>query len=317
MKTKVEHALVKEPHHTVEGHEKDHEHGGSPGDGAHNMVPRTMVHGHDDAPHKEEPFPLCSGDAQSPIDIPVAEVATGSGTDTIAHHMKYHAIGERQIHNNGHNEQVNGDFGELYLPDGTYEVKQFDFHFPSEHSVNGKLAAGEIHIVHQRKGSNGTDDLAVVAILLQEEKDLGEHFSAKDRAVELNFLRQLGYGARVPGKDEKQDIDGKVDLNVFSKEFSGPFYHYKGSLTTPPCSQTVHWYILQRPAAVQADMIETFKANFPSPANNRPVQPLNGRKIVYSEVSLDAAEFREKAAKSSSCRIGRLIGLLLPFALSW
>merc|ERR1712046_204593 len=61
---------------------------------------------------------------------------------------------------------VEGKFGTMFLHNGKYQVLQFHFHFPSEHTIKGKPFAGELHIVFQREGSTGTDDLAFVAIML-------------------------------------------------------------------------------------------------------------------------------------------------------
>lgn len=286
------------------------EHGGSPGEGGGHMVPRAHVDNHTDVSHpqhwtysapgewgKIEEYPECKGDGQSPINIESADVLTEEGKQNkgyLAEHMKYIALKERSIGNNGHNLQVNGHFGNLTLPDGEYEVKQFSFHFPSEHKVNGKLAAGEIHIVHQKRGSNGTDDLAVIAILL-EVNDL---VTSAEGKRELAFLSNLGFGARLPKEQEDLPVPGEVDFGAFHRLFGAGFWHYKGSLTTPPCSETVHWYVLQHAAQVAPKMVESFKALFPSPQNNRPVQPLNQRRVVFSEVAV-AGEFEGKADEAA------------------
>merc|ERR1712190_206754 len=89
--------------------------------------------------------------------------------------LSYKPLEKQEIFNNGgKNVQVNGGFGTFKLPDGEYEVKQFHFHFPAEHEVDGKLAAGELHIVHQRKGASGTDGLAVVGIVLDQQNNAPE-----------------------------------------------------------------------------------------------------------------------------------------------
>merc|ERR1712107_690716 len=181
------------------------------------------------------------------------------------------------FNNGGKNVQVNGGFGTFKLPDGDYEVKQFHFHFPSEHEVDGKLAAGELHIVHQKKGSSGTDGLAVVGIVLDQQSNAAE-------TPETKFLNQLGFGTELPGKNSKTTVAEPLDLNSFANEFAGGFYHYTGSLTTPPCAEKVHWYVCQKTVPVNKAVVDSFKARFPE--NNRPVQPLNTRKLVASSLSV-------------------------------
>mmetsp|Transcript_10859 Transcript_10859/g.20208 ORF Transcript_10859/g.20208 Transcript_10859/m.20208 type:complete len:421 (+) Transcript_10859:148-1410(+) len=241
-------------------------------------------------PNWDEDFEACGSAAQSPVDIRFNDVTYGPKEERqqgLLQFMKYKKLEDREVVNHGHNVQVNGLFGDLELPDGTYEVKQFHFHFPSEHAINGQLAAGEMHIVHQRKNATGTEELAVIGVLLQQPWVLGEFNVSKEDHPELSFLDQLKFGTPdLPKEKEELKVNGQVDLSAFAKQFSGPFFHYYGSLTTPPCSRTVHWYVMQTPSIVTNEMIASFKAIFPSPGNNRPLTPLNGRAIRYSVVAL-------------------------------
>jgi carbonic anhydrase len=52
-------------------------------------------------------------------------------------------------------------------------------------------------------------------------------------------------------------------------------YNYEGSLTTPPCTEGVNFYILKTPVDISKKQV----MDFPFKRNARPVQPLNGRKI--------------------------------------
>jgi len=237
-------------------------------------------------------FPDCAGTAQSPIDFGEKTVsASGELPETLEVSYEAFPAAGVKVTNNGHSIQVNGAFGELKLPDGVYKVLQFHFHCPSEHSVAGKLFPCEMHIVHQKVGSSGTDDLAVVAVLMEEWTHLG---SAEDAGVQLQFLRRIGFGKTLPAEGEEIDIDGEqpIDLGVvFGKELIGHYWHYRGSLTTPPCSQSVHWYVLQDAAAISRKMIASMKALFPEPANNRPVQALNGRTVFGDFEEIGDGEF--------------------------
>lgn len=294
-----------------------HEHGGGPGEENGKMVPRTHVHGKLDADkHKEfhwsyarpeiwgDGYDNCDGTSQSPINVVTSELAsTGKTLDVLLDHMEYVALSDRILINHGHNVQVNGLFGKLRLSDGVYQAKQFHFHFPSEHEVDGKLAAGEIHIVHQKEGAKGTEALAVIGILLDE---------GSPSNAQLAFFQNLGFGKHLPEENVEYNIADPVDLNSFKDQFAGGFFHYDGSLTTPPCSQTVHWYVLEKRAQVTKDMVETFKSLYPSPSNNRPVQPLNGRKIVHSKLDLQESAQQSGAFFHSPC-LGMLAGILVSF----
>lgn len=281
----------------------DEEHGGRPGKGGKPMVPRTheeekAVHKHDwtyqDPESWEKEYFACGGKLQSPVNI-VSSKAVHGGKERLA--LSYSPLEGRHLDNNGHNVQVNGEFGNLTLPDGVYEVKQFHFHFPSEHSVDGELATAEMHIVHQKVGSVGTDDLAVVGVLFQVNKTMTDTASRP----EIAFMRQVGFsGAGLPKAKTALLIKDAVDLHAsFAKELNGPFWHYEGSLTTPPCSETVKWFVLENRAPVTVGMLAHFKAMFPDPANNRPVQALHTRKVVESEVK-DPNDVKSGASQSSA-----------------
>jgi carbonic anhydrase len=236
----------------------------------------------------ENEFPNCAGTAQSPIDIMTNTTATGSGA-VLSESTSYDTIGPYawlKLLNNGHSLELDADFGILNLPDGDYEAKQLHFHFPSEHQIDGVLAAGEMHVVHQRKGASGTDGMAVLAIMLHENDQL-------DPKV-LNFFNALGFSARLPTEETELELPVGLTFNlgdVFAPQIGGKFYHYEGSLTAPPCSESVHWYVLQTPAGVGKAMVNNFKSLFPPPANSRPVQPLNGRAVIVSDLATSSSEF--------------------------
>jgi carbonic anhydrase len=58
----------------------------------------------------------------------------------------------------------------------------------------------------------------------------------------------------------------------------GRYHHYKGSLTTPPCSEGVRWFVLSQPITMSAAQIQKFEAA--AAPNARPVQPLNSRLMI-------------------------------------
>jgi carbonic anhydrase len=234
----------------------------------------------------------CKGDAQSPINLEVP-AGTPAADATVLSVMKYQKLpgSGLKLQNTGHAVQVDGNFGTLSLPDGEYEAKQFHFHFPSEHEVKGVAMVGEMQIVHQKVGANGTDDLAVISILFDYIGKLG---FTKQTGRELAFLRGLGFGKGLPKEEEMALIsNSEIDLaGVFEHSLSGPYWHYQGSLATPPCSETVHWYVMEERAAISPRMLRDFKDHFPDPMNNRPVQRINGRKVAQSALSVDDSEFQ-------------------------
>lgn len=198
----------------------------------------------------------CSaGGQQSPIDIVSAIVAPQPA-------LKITWIKRPdKIVNNGHTIQV--DFAEgdkLRFGSRSYVLKQFHFHHPSEHFVEGKRFAMEAHFVHA-----ATDGLAVVGVLM---------IAGKPNAVFKKIVSTMPTeeGPAVPA-------DPAIDPSRLLP-MQRAYYHYEGSLTTPPCSETVDWIVLAHPIEVDEADIAGFAKLYP--ANARPVQKLDRRFILSS-----------------------------------
>lgn len=216
-----------------------------------------------------------SGHSQSPIDIESSDVRGtnqwkldyGNTALKVAHneHMD-------EIIDNGHTIQVSVDEGSTFtFGDNTYELKQFHFHTPSEHQVDGKNLPMEMHMVHQ------SDDgaLAVVSVLFQEGETPNENIA---KLIE-HMPTKAGDSKHLP--DVVLELDGHMPGDHFG-------YAYSGSLTTPPCSEDVQWLVLGDMLTVTADQIEAFSSVIGP--NNRPVQDLNGRVVEASDLVENVSE---------------------------
>jgi carbonic anhydrase len=199
-------------------------------------------------------YALCStGKAQSPIDI-----VDPKDTDLANIEINYHPMSPMKIVNNGHTIQVVVDPGNTLTLDGVeYELLQFHFHQPSEHLIAGEHQPLEMHLVHKTAEGNTT----VLGVLLKEGSG-GEPFAP----IFSNLPTEVG---------TEQTIDVTVNLIDLLPE-SRITYRYEGSLTTPPCTEGVHWLVFTEPAEISAEQIAT-AAKFKT--NARPVQPLNGRTV--------------------------------------
>jgi carbonic anhydrase len=197
----------------------------------------------------------CSGKAQSPIDI------AGAAAEDLANIVFDYQPSKIKIQNNGHTVQVDYDPGSSIELDGTrYELAQFHFHAPSEHTIAGKAADAELHLVH--KTADGKQ-LAVVGVLIENGAE-----NPAFATVWENIPAEAG---------EAQAVAAEVDAEaMLPAELTT--YRYDGSLTTPPCTEGVEWNVMTTPIQMSEAQLAAFTALFEG--NNRPVQALGERVLV-------------------------------------
>jgi carbonic anhydrase len=192
------------------------------------------------------------GSAQTPIDV-----ANAVDADLADPEFDY-AVKSATVINNGHTIQANATEGNSMTVDGaSTPLKQIHFHAPSEHTINGKSAAAEVHFVHK------TDDgvISVVGVMIIE--------GAEANAAWQPYVDAL---TTAEGSETPVEMDWSAMLPA-----AHTTYRYSGSLTTPPCTEGVNWFLMTEPVSLSADQIAAFTAAYEG--NNRPVQPLNDREI--------------------------------------
>lgn len=210
-----------------------------------------------------------SGKSQSPVDLTPANAKGDSSIVKLAYNMTalrmthYEQVDD--IIDNGHTIQISVvEGGSLTTTKDNYELKQFHFHTPSEHTLDGKHYPMEVHFVHQSKAGN----LAVIGMFVEEGADNTE------LAKLLNHL-PAAKGESVHRPD--------VTLNPAAHLPSElPSLNYSGSLTTPPCSEGVEWFVHRHPRSAGKAQIAAIAERIGS--NNRPVQPINGREQAKVDV---------------------------------
>jgi carbonic anhydrase len=217
-----------------------------------------------DAPGKwgdlEPAFRTCSvGSQQSPIDIG-ATIKAQLGPLRITWENKVDTIV-----NTGHGIRVAmGDTSSSVLAvgdGGNYRLVQFHFHHPSEHLIGGKSFPMEVHFVH----ANAAGALAVIGVMMT---------TGKANAV---------FNKIVSTMPEKEGPAVKADAAINPNGLlpaTRTYYRYEGSLTTPPCSETVDWLLLTDPIQVAEADVARFAKLYP--LNARPVQKANRRFVLRS-----------------------------------
>ena len=209
-------------------------------------------------------FAMCDeGRHQSPIDI---NVTTPKSLDEIV--FSYQPSSTDPL-NNGHTVEVQYDPGSYVEIEGKrYDLIQYHFHDPSEHTYKGKHYTGELHLVHQHIDG----EFAVIGVLYTIGK-----FNPTAELFLQNFPVHTG---------TQTHIDRNINVAEFLPSTS-QYYQYEGSFTTPPCSEGVHWFIMQGLAEIsqqQWDRVQTLIVQGHQEKKvNRPTQPLNGRPVYLRE----------------------------------
>ena len=209
-------------------------------------------------------FELCgSGVEQSPIDltgaveIEDAGIERRLGTEVLTFEQRARVM---DLVDNGHTIQITNDVPmALDMGDVHYEMVQFHFHSPSEHTIDGEHAPLEVHMVH--KSADG--ELAVIGVLVEG----GEH----------DFLWDPIIGALPDGPGDERHLED-LDLDMSElRPLPRRYYRYQGSLTTPPCSEGVEWIVMADKRQISPEQMAAMVAHLHD--NNRPVQPLGDRRI--------------------------------------
>jgi carbonic anhydrase len=200
-------------------------------------------------------FLLCEhGVNQSPIDIQRTIDAELPTIDFI-----YSGQAESVI-NNGHTLQVNVAPGSyMRIGEERYDLMQFHFHSPSEHHLRGESFPLEGHFVHQ----SAEGQFAVTAVMFR----LGEKHQD---------LARLGTASTIKtGEANPIELDmSQIKLHPSQREY----FRYSGSLTTPPCTEGIAWFILKMAGHISQEQVDRFIRMIGEDA--RGIQPQNARIVV-------------------------------------
>lgn len=201
------------------------------------------------------------GQKQSPININTKEVVRTQWNGTL---QFQYSCPDLKLKNTGREIEIEccDRSNKLVLAQQEYELKEFHFHTPSEHAVDLHAYPVEMHLVHEKLGN--PSKVVVVAVLI----NLGE---------ENPFLELIASNLpEQPGCEIKVNNSDVSVLKLLPKTHN--FYYYCGSLTTPPCTEHIHWIVLEETVFASVSQISRLSSVFPF-FNVRPIQPTNNRLV--------------------------------------
>ncbi|KAL3275450.1 hypothetical protein HHI36_020210 [Cryptolaemus montrouzieri] len=210
-----------------------------------------------------EIFPAASGNYQSPVDIKPVDLKDLSCNKRLE--WKYTPENATDVTNTGHGWKVGIKQGGSSLSGGplksTYELAQFHCHWGetddqgSEHTIDGKTFAGELHLVHWNSSKYPTfeeaakhhDGFCVLGLFLKS--------GAKNEELE-KVIAELN---KIEYKDQKTSVSPIDPTNLLPKNGGCGYYTYQGSLTTPPCLECVIWIVFKEPIEVSPEQLKAFR----------------------------------------------------------
>jgi carbonic anhydrase len=161
--------------------------------------------------------------------------------------FNYNILKKAKLENVGYTLKLKENLGSVTAFNGnfkeTYYGEEFHFHNPSEHTFNGMHYPLEMHIVHKSKSQGIEDTHCVLAIYFQLTSEKNEFLGS----LNLKDLSEI----------ESLNLHGFVE-----KVGTQSMYMYKGSLTTPPCTECVQWVSLNNAQNISEEQLQLFKDHF-------------------------------------------------------
>ncbi|KAM9487734.1 carbonic anhydrase 14 [Clarias gariepinus] len=249
-------------------------------------------------------FPDCGGSSQSPINVDTSKTVYDPSLPRIRL-LGYEQYGHVPftLSNNGHTVVMllPSWMGLSGLP-WQFSAVQLHLHWGngvgvatgSEHSIDEQSASAELHVVHYNSElySNYTEaktqgnGLAVFSVLIEEGEKNNKAYA--NIFNYLNRIRYLGQKVLIPA----------FDVGTLLPRDLNQYFRYSGSLTTPPCHQSVLWTVFVETVKIshsQLMKLETVlyssrPGSNPKPLqdNYRTTQPLNNRTVLSSFIPVSA-----------------------------
>ncbi|RLN97022.1 hypothetical protein BBJ28_00020446 [Nothophytophthora sp. Chile5] len=226
-------------------------------------------------------YASCGGSSQSPIDLSTYDADASDDCDVKDSAVPLSFSGDcvsfslEPSHGGLKWGATSSDSCKVHKGETTYSLLQFHMHVMSEHTVDGYQYDAEAHFVHQEDGG---DNLLVIGVFL-EEQELDDQ-QKKPNAWMNSVWHSLNH------MNETVHVHHPYAALLLKRIAHGDVFNYAGSLTTPPCSEIVDWWVVGTPLKVQAGALDPLNAILEQMEatddgeNARATQSLNGRTVV-------------------------------------
>ncbi|XP_041863438.1 carbonic anhydrase 4a [Melanotaenia boesemani] len=234
----------------------------------------------------------CGGTKQSPINIVTRKTLKDERLTPLLFE-NYQHIFQSTIKNNGHSVEVgvphHSTISGGNLPN-TYKAVQFHLHWGnkggpgSEHTIDGEQYPMELHIVHMKvhytdlnTALRDPEGVAVLGFFYEKSNSVNRKYEP--------IISTLQSIAATNGNSSLRSIS--LAQLIPSEQNLTSYYRYKGSLTTPGCTESVIWTVFENTIPLSNEQLIAFSElqfhdGRPMVGNFRPVQPLNGRQVYHS-----------------------------------
>lgn len=204
-----------------------------------------------------EEFSSCGeGRQQSPINL------TRKHARPLKHALTFAYEDLRgEVVNNGHSIMLRFTEAPYVEMGGTrFFLRQLHFHAKSEHALEGLFYPAELHVVHESKAK----ELLVLGFLLEIDDEVFDRFG---------FFQSL---PKVGESRPSQTIKLKKLV-----DYSGSHFYYRGSLTTPPCTENVRWVVFDKHIKLSSAQLRSFESLYSN--NYRPLMPVQDHQLFHVE----------------------------------
>jgi carbonic anhydrase len=240
----------------------------SPAYPANNAEPAKKMQAH----HADSPEPTSyynvpirdPGVSQSPINI----FTGNSKIEPKKHQFKINFKDDvSAVKNLGHTVQLDLKQGSSVTYNGiTYFFRQLHFHTPAEHQIDGITYPMEMHIVCSTDTPKAPSYVVITLLFKMGRGNefIGDILGSVPREHNATYT---GFNHIKLGHFLTLEEAGNLSHH----------YHYSGSLTTPPYTETVNWVIYKN--IFEASPEQIMEINKLEGNNARHIQPVNSRAV--------------------------------------